>query len=185
MHIHIHLQEAQNKVAAFALYQLFPDLPLCQMLEKPYSLFVEKWQQGEGTNIYLTFSPYILRYLYSFVNKINTLIHLFIKLCLMLSVFLFQFECTEEFSTKAEDTEDARRADFVDSLLDSSSCQPVASVDVWKTSINERPVEPQNGEVIGDSYAHKVEETFSENTGTCLDDMIFASYLLFSSVYRL
>jgi len=45
------LQKSQNKVAAFALYQLFPDLPLCQMLKEPYSSLVEKWEKGEETKI--------------------------------------------------------------------------------------------------------------------------------------
>ncbi|KAJ0973246.1 hypothetical protein J5N97_021205 [Dioscorea zingiberensis] len=39
------VEDAQNKVAAFAISQLFPDLPLSQMLSEPYSLFVTKWEE--------------------------------------------------------------------------------------------------------------------------------------------
>jgi len=42
------MQDAQNKVAAFALSRLFPDLPLSQMLSEPYSSFVTKWEESEG-----------------------------------------------------------------------------------------------------------------------------------------
>ncbi|OAY64742.1 ATP-dependent RNA helicase Dhx29 [Ananas comosus] len=39
--------DAQNRVAAFALYQFFPELPLNQMLVEPYSSLVLKWQKDE------------------------------------------------------------------------------------------------------------------------------------------
>lgn len=42
------MQDAQNKVAAFALSRLFPNLPLSQMLSEPYSSFVTKWEESEG-----------------------------------------------------------------------------------------------------------------------------------------
>ncbi|WOL11159.1 DExH-box ATP-dependent RNA helicase DExH7, chloroplastic isoform X3 [Canna indica] len=41
------VEDAQNKVASFALCQLFPDLPLCQMLMEPYSSNVSKWHNDE------------------------------------------------------------------------------------------------------------------------------------------
>ncbi|XP_078172951.1 RNA helicase family protein isoform X1 [Carex rostrata] len=40
------VEEAQSKVASFALYQLFADLPLHQILAEPYSSLVSKWQNG-------------------------------------------------------------------------------------------------------------------------------------------
>ncbi|XP_042415652.1 DExH-box ATP-dependent RNA helicase DExH7, chloroplastic-like isoform X3 [Zingiber officinale] len=46
------VEDAQNKVASFALCQLFPDLPLCHMLLEPYSSFILIWQNGElPTNV--------------------------------------------------------------------------------------------------------------------------------------
>ncbi|KAF8714746.1 hypothetical protein HU200_027269 [Digitaria exilis] len=41
------VEEAQSRVAAFALYQFFADLPLRQLLAEPYSSLVLKWQEGE------------------------------------------------------------------------------------------------------------------------------------------
>ncbi|KAJ3700380.1 hypothetical protein LUZ61_004085 [Rhynchospora tenuis] len=40
----ISVEEAQSKVASFALYQLFADLPICQLLAEPYSSLVLKWK---------------------------------------------------------------------------------------------------------------------------------------------
>ncbi|KAH7671164.1 RNA helicase protein [Dioscorea alata] len=40
------VEDAQNKVAAFALSRLFPDLPLSQMVSEPYSSFVTKWEEN-------------------------------------------------------------------------------------------------------------------------------------------
>ncbi|MQL78258.1 hypothetical protein Taro_010681 [Colocasia esculenta] len=40
------VEDAQNKVAAFALYQLFPDLPVHELLIEPYSSCVRKWREG-------------------------------------------------------------------------------------------------------------------------------------------
>jgi len=40
-------EEAQSRVAAFALYQFFADLPLRQLLTEPYSSLVLRWQEGE------------------------------------------------------------------------------------------------------------------------------------------
>ncbi|XP_020527145.1 DExH-box ATP-dependent RNA helicase DExH7, chloroplastic isoform X1 [Amborella trichopoda] len=41
-------EDAQNGVATFALYRLFADLPLYQLISEPYSSFVMKWHEGEG-----------------------------------------------------------------------------------------------------------------------------------------
>ncbi|KAJ8631029.1 hypothetical protein MRB53_024352 [Persea americana] len=40
-------EEAQNAVAAFALYRLFPDLPVHQIVLEPYSSLIMKCQEGE------------------------------------------------------------------------------------------------------------------------------------------
>ncbi|GAB2270792.1 hypothetical protein Dimus_005659 [Dionaea muscipula] len=39
-------QEAQNKVAAFALYQLFPDLSFHLLILEPYASLFLLWEQG-------------------------------------------------------------------------------------------------------------------------------------------
>ncbi|KAM0873348.1 hypothetical protein ACQ4PT_038144 [Festuca glaucescens] len=70
---YVSVQEAQSRVATFALYQLFADLPLRQLLIEPYSSLVLRWQEGE----------------------------------LELSS-----------TSRVLDTEDSRRAGFVDMLLD-------------------------------------------------------------------
>lgn len=70
---YVSVQEAQSRVATFALYQLFADLPLCQLLIEPYSSLILGWQEGE----------------------------------LELSS-----------TSRVLDTEDSRRAGFVDMLLD-------------------------------------------------------------------
>ncbi|GAB2283641.1 hypothetical protein Dimus_018144 [Dionaea muscipula] len=43
-------EEAQNKVAAFALYQLFPDLPFHLLILEPYASLFELWEQGGSVN---------------------------------------------------------------------------------------------------------------------------------------
>lgn len=40
-------EDAQNRVAAFALHQLFPDLPIHLAIINPYSSLVLQWKQGE------------------------------------------------------------------------------------------------------------------------------------------
>lgn len=40
-------EDAQNRVAAFALYQLFPDLPVHMMMTKPYTSLVLQWLEGD------------------------------------------------------------------------------------------------------------------------------------------
>ncbi|CAN6485774.1 unnamed protein product [Victoria cruziana] len=44
------VEDAQNAVAAFALYSLFPEIPLFQFLSEPYSSFVLQWLQGKEPN---------------------------------------------------------------------------------------------------------------------------------------
>jgi hypothetical protein len=44
----IYEQEAQSRVAAFALYQLFADLLLRQLLTEPYSSLILRWQEGQS-----------------------------------------------------------------------------------------------------------------------------------------
>ncbi|KAL8151665.1 hypothetical protein V2J09_021473 [Rumex salicifolius] len=41
-------EEAQNKVAMFALYRLFPDLPFELLVTEPYALLVAEWDEGES-----------------------------------------------------------------------------------------------------------------------------------------
>ncbi|XP_072970121.1 DExH-box ATP-dependent RNA helicase DExH7, chloroplastic isoform X2 [Typha angustifolia] len=41
------VEDAQNRVAAFGLYQLFSDLPLNRLLVEPYASLVLKWQKDE------------------------------------------------------------------------------------------------------------------------------------------
>ncbi|XP_019434912.1 PREDICTED: DExH-box ATP-dependent RNA helicase DExH7, chloroplastic [Lupinus angustifolius] len=42
------LQDAQNRVAAYALFQLFPDIPVHFPISEPYALLVKKWMEGES-----------------------------------------------------------------------------------------------------------------------------------------
>ncbi|XP_049932027.1 DExH-box ATP-dependent RNA helicase DExH7, chloroplastic isoform X3 [Nymphaea colorata] len=44
------VEDAQNAVAAFALYSLFPEIPFFQFFSEPYSSFVLQWLQGKGSN---------------------------------------------------------------------------------------------------------------------------------------
>ncbi|XP_078435192.1 RNA helicase family protein isoform X2 [Wolffia australiana] len=41
------VEHAQNSVAAFALYQLFPDYPIHELVIEPYVSTIRKWQEGE------------------------------------------------------------------------------------------------------------------------------------------
>ncbi|KAK7292527.1 hypothetical protein RIF29_08309 [Crotalaria pallida] len=45
-----HAVDAQNKVAAYALSQLFPDIPVHLPITEPYALLVKKWMEGESLN---------------------------------------------------------------------------------------------------------------------------------------
>lgn len=40
-------QEAQNRVAAFALCHLFPDIPVQFLITEPYATLVSKWEEGK------------------------------------------------------------------------------------------------------------------------------------------
>ena len=46
-------QDAQNRVAAFALYSLFPDLPIHLVLVEPYASMVVQWKTGNLVRIYV------------------------------------------------------------------------------------------------------------------------------------
>lgn len=81
-----------------------------------------------------------------------------------------------------EDTEDVRRAGFVDSLLDSGSCQPVTSVDVGNDYVDGSFEEPPTREVISDSYAQNPEGTLSINKGTCYHCL--THFYLFSFIIK-
>ncbi|XP_065043711.1 DExH-box ATP-dependent RNA helicase DExH7, chloroplastic isoform X2 [Musa acuminata AAA Group] len=95
------VEDAQNKVASYALCQLFPELPLCQMLMEPYSSFVSMWHN-------------------------------------------------DELPANLVENEDARRAGFVDSLLNADSSLPMSSVDVKRISVGEKLVKAENLEVTID-----------------------------------
>ncbi|KAJ1400427.1 P-loop containing nucleoside triphosphate hydrolase [Sesbania bispinosa] len=41
-------EDAQNKVAAYALFQLFPDIPVHLPITEPYASVVIKWMEGES-----------------------------------------------------------------------------------------------------------------------------------------
>lgn len=42
------LQDAQNRVAAYALYLLFPDLPVHLPIVDPYASLVLQWKEGKS-----------------------------------------------------------------------------------------------------------------------------------------
>ncbi|XP_057251460.1 DExH-box ATP-dependent RNA helicase DExH7, chloroplastic isoform X4 [Beta vulgaris subsp. vulgaris] len=44
-------EEAQNRVAAFALYRLFPDIPTRFLITEPYASLIVKWEEGESSNM--------------------------------------------------------------------------------------------------------------------------------------
>ncbi|KAL2339337.1 hypothetical protein Fmac_013783 [Flemingia macrophylla] len=43
------VEDAQNKVAAYALYKLFPDIPVYLPITEPYALLIMKWMEGESS----------------------------------------------------------------------------------------------------------------------------------------
>lgn len=49
------LQDAQNRVAAYALCQLFPDLPIQLVVTEPYSSLSFRWKEGDGLDNYVVF----------------------------------------------------------------------------------------------------------------------------------
>ncbi|KAK4804565.1 hypothetical protein SAY86_004382 [Trapa natans] len=81
-------EDAQNKVAAFALFQLFPDLPVHLVVAEPYASIIRQWIEGEETS-------------------------------------------------NIEDTEEDRRADFVNLLLKSSTKDVAESLTSEKLHIEE------------------------------------------------
>ncbi|XP_030504480.2 DExH-box ATP-dependent RNA helicase DExH7, chloroplastic isoform X1 [Cannabis sativa] len=78
------VENAQNAVATFALYRLFPDLPIHLVLTEPYASLIIQWKEGDS-------------------------------------------------SVNVEDTEEDRRASFVDSLLNADGSRSIVTTD---SSIN-------------------------------------------------
>ncbi|KAK2966090.1 hypothetical protein RJ640_025586 [Escallonia rubra] len=42
-------EDAQNRVAAFALYRLFPDLPVHLLVTEPYASLILNWEEGQSS----------------------------------------------------------------------------------------------------------------------------------------
>ncbi|XP_059648206.1 DExH-box ATP-dependent RNA helicase DExH7, chloroplastic isoform X1 [Cornus florida] len=85
-------EDAQNRVAAFALFRLFPDIPVHLLITEPYASLVLQWEEGE-------------------------------------------------LSTKKVDSEEDRRAGFVDSLLNDDSSELI-SADALNSSLQEKFQKP-------------------------------------------
>ncbi|XP_058188630.1 DExH-box ATP-dependent RNA helicase DExH7, chloroplastic isoform X2 [Rhododendron vialii] len=86
-------EDSQNRVAAFALYRLFQDLPVHLLITEPYASFVLQWEEGES-------------------------------------------------SIKAGDSEEDRRAGFVDSLLIADGSELITSGDALSGSLKEKFQKP-------------------------------------------
>ncbi|KAK7348503.1 hypothetical protein VNO80_23061 [Phaseolus coccineus] len=43
-------EDAQNKVAAYALYKLFPEIPVHLPISEPYAFLILKWMEGESSS---------------------------------------------------------------------------------------------------------------------------------------
>ncbi|KAL2904576.1 DExH-box ATP-dependent RNA helicase DExH7 chloroplastic [Bienertia sinuspersici] len=44
-------EEAQNRVATFALWRLFPDIPIKFLITEPYASLVVEWEEGESSGM--------------------------------------------------------------------------------------------------------------------------------------
>ncbi|XP_042513842.1 DExH-box ATP-dependent RNA helicase DExH7, chloroplastic-like [Macadamia integrifolia] len=99
-------EDAQNKVAAFALYRLFPDLPVHQLIVEPYSSFIIKWWEGES-------------------------------------------------ATKIEESEEVRRADFVDSLLTADNSGSAITKELIPSEELVKPYVPESSHSISATKAER------------------------------
>ncbi|XP_062225671.1 DExH-box ATP-dependent RNA helicase DExH7, chloroplastic isoform X2 [Phragmites australis] len=111
------VEEVQSRVAAFALYQFFADLPLRQLLTEPYSSLVLRWQEGELSS-----------------------------------------------TSRVLDTEDSRRAGFVDMLLNMDADTDCTS-QIGDTSAGGILVDSRNTEENKSVYK-KRETTIPSRTGS-------------------
>lgn len=98
------------------------------MLKEPYSSFVSKWKKGKN---------YLLDAIFFSSRSVEGFY--FGTLNFLLQIY----EWSDELSTKMEDSEDIRRAGFVDSLLNVDASQPMISMDSNIFSDGENIVEPQ------------------------------------------
>ncbi|KAF5200714.1 Dexh-box atp-dependent rna helicase dexh4 protein, partial [Thalictrum thalictroides] len=149
-------EDAQNRVAAFALYRLFTEYPVDQLITEPYSSHVMKWMEGDS-QIRIEDSEETRRA--SFVDSLLSSDDFASSACLppsfaerpvadhekVESVFTDakvkrtnNFKVLERDSQiRIEDSEETRRASFVDSLLSSDD---FASSACLPPSFAERPV---------------------------------------------
>lgn len=79
-----------------------------------------------------------------------------------LMIVIFLCLLTGESTTKVEDSEELRRAGFVDSLLNAENSGSTTFMDTMKISLDERPVKPDAGENM-DSAAAAAASTKSES----------------------
>ncbi|KAM1735057.1 hypothetical protein ACFX11_020446 [Malus domestica] len=98
-------EDAQNGVAAFALCQLFPDLPVHLLIIEPYASLVIQWMEGES-------------------------------------------------STNVEDSEEDRRATFVDSLLRVDGSASTSAANVTNDVVPEKAQELHVEQPISAGVAH-------------------------------
>ncbi|KAB1225897.1 ATP-dependent RNA helicase DHX36 [Morella rubra] len=96
-------EDAQNRVAAFALCHLFPDLPVHLLVTEPYASLVIQWKEGE-----IFFSQDI------------------------------KLKLAGELLANMKDSEEDRRAGFVESLLNAHHSGSSTSGDVVDCSLPEK-----------------------------------------------